>query len=259
MKRSLSAIVLNGLAMSLSCVSVASAQSPYPQYAPVGQTYVISSSPSSDGGTITTTYTAPRNVAVGSTLSTTPTAQVTYAPPQNLYAQGYGAPAPPAFDPYAQGVVQANYQAPAQLPANTPPSLPPAGYQTPTAGAAPTYLAPTFNAPSYNPYVGAPVRTAPVSGAVVPVGYQVANYPQTLSNCGPAGSLPPSMSYQSGATMAQPYAYGYGTVPINNNYKPLAPIFSVPNGTYVSQGLLGQPKAYVNGQPVRNIFRYILP
>ena len=276
MKRSLTAIVLSVAAMAINSGSIASAQTVYSQYPGAGQTYVISSSPSSDGGTITSTYTAPRSVSVGSTLSTPPSAPATYAPPQTVYNPGYGVPsygtqgygAPPNFDPYSQpAVVQANYQAPTYqtpgtVPANTAPSLPAAPYQTPTAPAAPggpTYLAPTFNGPSYNPYVGSPVRTAPVTGNVVPVGYQVANYPQTLSNCGSPATLPPSLPYQSGAQMAQPYAYGYGTAPINNNYKPLAPIFSVPNGTYVSQGLLGQPKAYVNGQPVRNIFRYILP
>ncbi len=32
---------------------------------------------------------------------------------------------------------------------------------------------------------------------------------------------------------------------------------NLPPGTYVGQGILGQPKAYVDGQPVRNLFRFV--
>ncbi len=42
-------------------------------------------------------------------------------------------------------------------------------------------------------------------------------------------------------------------------YRPLIPIQSLPNSSYIGQGIYGQPKAYVDGQPVRNFFRYILP
>ncbi|MEZ6105118.1 MAG: hypothetical protein R3B96_03165 [Pirellulaceae bacterium] len=241
------------------------AQGTYGPYNGSAQTYVMSSSPSSDGGTITTTYTAPRSVSVGSTVGppTSGPAQVTYSPSYGPQVPGtpvYGA-GQPTFDPYARGVAQANYQ----VPANLPPTLPqtPSG-QMPAGGVVNNAAINTsgysgYNNAGINPYVGYPVRTAPVSGAVVPVGYQVANYPQGMSTCDSPAGLPPSLSYQTPGAVGQPYGYGYGTVPVNGNYKPLAPLFSVPNGTYVSQGLLGQPKAYVNGQPVRNIFRYILP
>lgn len=50
------------------------------------------------------------------------------------------------------------------------------------------------------------------------------------------------------------------SAPALTTYKPLIPLRrSVPAGTYVSQALWGQPKAYVQGQGVRNFFRYILP
>lgn len=42
-------------------------------------------------------------------------------------------------------------------------------------------------------------------------------------------------------------------------YTPLLPIFAMPQGTYIGQGIIGQPTAYVNGQPLRNLLRYVFP
>ena len=45
----------------------------------------------------------------------------------------------------------------------------------------------------------------------------------------------------------------------NRKLQPLIKLKNLPPGTYVGQGIVGQPKAYVDGQPVRNLFRYIMP
>ena len=42
-------------------------------------------------------------------------------------------------------------------------------------------------------------------------------------------------------------------------YQPLFPLLRMPQGSYLGQGLIGQPEAYVNNQPLRNFFRYLLP
>lgn len=42
-------------------------------------------------------------------------------------------------------------------------------------------------------------------------------------------------------------------------YRPIAPIGTTPANSYVGPGILGQPKAYVPGQPLRNFARYLLP
>lgn len=42
-------------------------------------------------------------------------------------------------------------------------------------------------------------------------------------------------------------------------YQPLVRVFNMPQGTFLGQGIIGQPEAYVNGQPVANFFRYIFP
>lgn len=42
-------------------------------------------------------------------------------------------------------------------------------------------------------------------------------------------------------------------------YTPLLPLFPMQPGTYLGQGIIGQPTAYVDGQPLRNLLRYVSP
>ncbi len=42
-------------------------------------------------------------------------------------------------------------------------------------------------------------------------------------------------------------------------YQPLVRVFNMPQGSFLGQGIVGQPEAYVNGQPIANFFRYLLP
>jgi len=51
----------------------------------------------------------------------------------------------------------------------------------------------------------------------------------------------------------------YPVGPPHKIHKPVLPIRRNINGAYVSQGLWGQPKAYVSREPVRNFFRYLFP
>lgn len=52
--------------------------------------------------------------------------------------------------------------------------------------------------------------------------------------------------------------YVNATPPRYKTYKPLIPR-RMPCNTYLGQGLYGQPRAYVQGQNVRNFFRYLVP
>lgn len=52
-------------------------------------------------------------------------------------------------------------------------------------------------------------------------------------------------------------APGVAAAPAASGYKSLVPR-SLPAGTYIGQGWLGQPKAYVNSQPFRNFLRYLI-
>ncbi|MFN3148236.1 hypothetical protein [Bremerella sp.] len=59
-----------------------------------------------------------------------------------------------------------------------------------------------------------------------------------------------------------------GTVPVpdatvypvdRTSFRPVLPIIPMNNNSYVGRGLLGQPKVYTEGQPIRNSLRYVLP
>lgn len=58
---------------------------------------------------------------------------------------------------------------------------------------------------------------------------------------------------QTGGNWWTPFITGSGY------YTPLLNFRNMPPGTYLGQGLIGQPTAYVDGQPVRNLLRYISP
>jgi hypothetical protein len=40
-------------------------------------------------------------------------------------------------------------------------------------------------------------------------------------------------------------------------YKPLVPLMPIPQQYYFGRGIVGQPKIYVPGQPIRNFLRYL--
>lgn len=42
-------------------------------------------------------------------------------------------------------------------------------------------------------------------------------------------------------------------------YRPILPLAPQPESYYTGQGVLGQPKLYVPGQPIRNFLRYLGP
>lgn len=54
-----------------------------------------------------------------------------------------------------------------------------------------------------------------------------------------------------GYSISQPY--------VRDTWVPMIPLRSMPYGTYLGQGIIGQPVAYVDGEPVRNFLRYIFP
>ena len=52
--------------------------------------------------------------------------------------------------------------------------------------------------------------------------------------------------------------YSTRNTPVSR-YRPIVSLGSVPEGYEVGQGMLGQPKVYVPGQPLRNFVRYLTP
>ena len=68
----------------------------------------------------------------------------------------------------------------------------------------------------------------------------------------PQGVGTPQFGAQ-GARWWTPFVSGSGA------YSPLLKLQNMPVGTYLGQGVIGQPTAYVDGQPVRNLLRYVSP
>ena len=64
------------------------------------------------------------------------------------------------------------------------------------------------------------------------------------------------------ATTVDPYARSQAAAPgyaTNFRYRPIVSLGSVPENYQMGQGMLGQPKVYVPGQPLRNFVRYLTP
>ena len=106
-----------------------------------------------------------------------------------------------------------------------------------------------YQAPALNPNVGAGLALAPQNfqpNSATRLGFGQPNYQL------PAGVGTPQFGAQ-GARWWTPFVSGSGV------YTPLLKLQNMPVGTYLGQGVIGQPTAYVDGQPVRNLLRYISP
>lgn len=163
---------------------------------------------------------------------------------------------------------------------------------------APTYPAPTYTAPTYNPqtYNAYPqlnpqgFAVAPrspsdtvrpnlnpsqsfVNGAPFvsngPRAYDARNmvdcnvYRQSVDPCAqPCRNSPNGYASSPYATGGSPFAYipqtsmPYGK---SSGYRPLIGFGQNSYDPFLGRGIVGQPVAYVDGQPVRNFIRYIFP
>ena len=120
-----------------------------------------------------------------------------------------------------------------------------------------------FQAPSINPSVGAGLGLGVPAGAggfnqqqccqpqagLAANGLQGAGFQQGRLG---AGVGVPQFGAQ-GARWWTPFVRGTGV------YTPLLDLTPNNAGTYLGQGIIGQPTAYVNGQVLRNLLRYLSP
>ena len=105
-------------------------------------------------------------------------------------------------------------------------------------------------APALNPNVGAGLATAPAAQpGTVP--YPAAGYGQPY--CVPNGYAGYGYNGVGGSLFR---GNGPGSA---NWWTPLVPLVGPKPGTYLGQGIIGQPTAYVDGEPLRNLLRYIAP
>ncbi|MFP6672198.1 MAG: hypothetical protein VB857_12345 [Pirellulaceae bacterium] len=127
-------------------------------------------------------------------------------------------------------------------------------YGVPVATAAATQWRPVLQQAS--PTMQQAVYWQPISAAnqVPRLGSPLTQSHGFSGNCVPCGGLStiPADAYSRRNTSS----YGYGSVA---RYRPIMSLGSVPQDYQVGQGLLGQPKVYVPGQPLRNFVRYLTP
>jgi len=218
------------------------------QTAQYNSEWVESSSPIPGGGVVATTH-FPSN---GNTLTTIrePAPGMATAPMQPT-----GSVMPTAATMQAAPATP-NYAA---IPTGTGGYMVPTVQYVPMNSAAP---APYQVSAAYNP---ATCSTCQTPMMTQPTAYQQGFVPQPYASQPPM--LPPTAGgvygpmpgptapgmYAQPTAMAPPPA-----APTNQGgWRPLIPR-SMPAGTYLSQGWLGQPKAYVTSQPFRNVIRYML-
>ena len=126
------------------------------------------------------------------------------------------------------------------------------GFNPTVAGfQAPAFQAPAFQAPSLNPAVGSGI-VAPQIGQGFQLQPGIGTPQFGNAQFGGAQFGTPQFGAQ-GARWWTPFVSGSGV------YTPLIRLQSLSPGTYLGQGIIGQPTAYVDGQPVRNLLRYIAP
>ena len=177
-------------------------------------------------------------------------------------------------------------QPPAQLPAaQLPPSLNPT-LPNPTAALPAAATVPTFGGrancncgPNYvNPaanYASGYQGYQPLPQAANSVPALNVQFPQRQAQATSPYCCAPQPQPQAplGGYTAYQFQPNVGTPQFgaNNNpwwssfltgsgqYTPLIQFRNMPPGTYLGQGLIGQPTAYVDGQPIRNLLRYVSP
>lgn len=229
--------------------------------------YMTASSPLKNGWTVTSqtvpgrpisTVVTPGPVnASGTNVTLTPTSMQTPSPTvanPSAYTPAYNQPAPPAGGSWVW--------------------VPNNGVGM-TPGGAPVVTQPTLGITSNNSFKP-PVAAAPANCQCQPNG-TVATVPPYTTGVptipfAPPAPLPGTVptSYTTSATSSAAVAPGTvaptGATPttayspyLTGNFQPIVATQNMPPGTYLGRGLIGQPTAYVDGQPMRNLFRYIFP
>ncbi|TWT39127.1 hypothetical protein [Blastopirellula retiformator] len=143
---------------------------------------------------------------------------------------------------YAPSLAPNNQSPPNYLPPKVVAPAPSTTYSAP-APATTTYAAPAPAVRGVSPAVC--YSTPNPAPAVAPASFSVPAPTTTVVTQSPV---------ITGPTVVSP-----PPVRFNTTYRPILPVAGIPADFSVGQGIYGQPRVYVDNQPVRNFFRYILP
>jgi len=219
--------------------------------------YMSASSPLKNGWTVTSQSMPGRPISTVVTPGPVngSSANVTLMP-SSMQTPGAAAVAPPA------------YATPAAQASGSWVWVPTNGVAMAPSGA-PVMTQPTLGITSNNsmkPIVPVPMTSGPVSTVppyttgvptvpFAPPAPLPGTVPTSYNTSAAAATAPaPGAVAPTGATPTTAY-YPY----LTGNFQPVVATQNMPPGTYLGRGLIGQPTAYVDGQPVRNLFRYIFP
>lgn len=244
-----------------------------PQRAPISpQEYIQSVSPLSSGGSVISRSTPGQPVQTVTTIANLPvagnqTAVVGYQPNTTYNGQWNTGSPQVASQPPGYVYPSSTSGFVTQRPTNTL-GLEPVGnriyQQTRFFQGAPNNQfaqnCPTCAGGTTTTY---PVQTySPIQAPVNPNGTVYSPPPATLSS--PILTAPQPVPASSSAWTTPSLQYNFdpnlypGSAATANRatYTPIFALRNLPPGTYLGQGSLGQPKAYVDGEPVRNLLRY---
>lgn len=227
-------------------------------------------------------YTTDRGL-VGSASGQRPVTQASYGAPDGTSTGLQQVQNPPNFRPVPtssmnsmRGYQNVPYVQPGPNPIRTAVYTSVAGqqiYRTAATGSQwpATPVIPTSYQAAGGSVAGAPsIQNQPVYQAPVAQPYQpMPTYNGALQNCytpafQPTQFVTPSMGGNPAALTTYPqYRYpgaaaGYGQN-VRDTWVPMIPLRAMPYGVYLGQGIVGQPVAYVDGEPVRNFLRYVFP
>lgn len=135
--------------------------------------------------------------------------------------------------------------------------------------AAPTTPAPVFRPQAVNSFAGQAANQVPTLNPNVGSAPNVAStYGGFLGQAGANYQVQPQGGYQFQSGLGVPQFQSTGTAGrggwFSNGlfgtgaYTPLLPLVSA-QGARLGQGIIGQPTAYMDGQPLRNLLRYLSP
>lgn len=236
-------VVVTGL--TASCAALAKAQ----QWPSSNTEFITSSSPLPDGSTVSTTF-YPKSGALPETKWSSAIDQT------DSTSRG-----PSAWSVLQQDVLRTATGA-ATAGSSSPrydvaqlPSPPAANAAPPVAVQMPTWGSPYFGP---RPYVIPGQNNA--GGAYL--------YPQTAAAKLPTGTVYPYPVASTQPTLINPPVFPplaapptspLGGTPMVAGNPSSIRFQNLPPGTYFGRGLIGQPRAYVDGQPIRNLLRYVVP
>ena len=127
-------------------------------------------------------------------------------------------------------------------------ALPVTAYQVPAAAQIPSLGVPTRWDRSIR--TGNNCSNCGPGAGYVPYGFQGAG--QTGQAFYPGQQPPVAPTFPPAAS-----TNGYFQSPGRSTYTPLFQLQSFPTNAYAGQGIIGSPKLYVDGQPIRNLMRYL--